>query len=122
MDFYKECFGGELKSTTVGDSPAKEQFPPALHERVLNANLVSDLVDISASDWLHPTEKPNPGNTVCLYISDGTYDSLKKIFDKLVVGAKEGSVTQLEQQHFGTYGALTDKFHVRWMFQGDKQA
>lgn len=118
MAFYHDCLGGELTITTVGESPMKAQMPPALHDRVINARLVSGAIDISASDWLHPTRKPQPGNTICLYISQAGYEELKGYFDKLAEGADAGLLDTLVQQPFGTYGALTDKFGVRWMFQG----
>ena len=44
---------------------------------------------------------------------------MEAIFEKLSVGAK---VTDpLRAEPFGTYGALNDKFGVRWMFQTDQK-
>src|SRR6266566_8060757 len=72
-------------------------------------------LEISASDWLRPAQTPIRGNTVCLYLSGGTLDELKTLFEGLSDGAE---VTDpLKEQFFGTYGALNDKFGVRWMFQ-----
>jgi PhnB protein len=89
--------------------------------KVVNAKLINDAIDISASDWLHPTRTPKQGNTVCLYICEGTYKELKEIFDKLSDGADPALLDRLREMPFGNYGALTDKFGVRWMFQGEKQ-
>jgi|SRR3989344_3266654 len=120
MEFYKSVFGGELNLIKVGDSPIKDQMPVVMHEKVLNARLKSENVDISASDWLRPDRTPIQGNTVCLYLSGGTHQGLKEFFDKLSEGA---NVTDpLQEQFFGTYGALNDQFGIRWMFQADKQA
>jgi PhnB protein len=114
MEFYRTVFGGELGLTTVGDSPMGASFPPELHARVVNARLQSPTVDISASDWLHPTERPVRGNTVCLYVSEGTVEETRAVFDKL---AERADVTDpFSQQPFGFYGALNDDFGVRWMF------
>ncbi len=121
MTFYKTCLGGELTITTLGDSPMKDQFPAEQHNKVVNSRLTSGAIDISASDWLHPTRTPKQGNTVCLFISEGTYKELKEIFDKLSSGANPDLLDSLTEQPFGTYGALTDQFGVRWMFQGEKQ-
>jgi PhnB protein len=45
---------------------------------------------------------------------------LKTLFEKLSDGAE---VTDpLTEQFFGTFGALNDKFGVRWMFQTDKMS
>lgn len=119
LSFYHSCFGGELTVTTVGDSPMKAQFSPEQQQKVINARLKSAAIDISASDWLHPTRTPLQGNTVCLYISEATYEELRSYFDKLSEGADCRLLDALVTQPFGSYGALTDKFGIRWMFQGD---
>lgn len=118
MEFYKSCFGGDLASTKVKDSPAKDYIPAALQDRIVNARLRSGHLDISASDWLRPDKTPVRGNTVCLFLSGGTFPELKTIFEKLSEGA---DVTDpLKEMFFGFYGALNDKFGVRWMFQANK--
>lgn len=115
MEFYKSCLGGELTVLKVRDSPMKDHMPAAQQEKVLNAHLRRGDLQISASDWLMPDRTPRPGNTVCMYLSGGTYQELKSLFDKLSDGAQ---VTDpLKELFFGTYGALNDKFGVRWMFQ-----
>jgi PhnB protein len=115
MEFYRSCFGGELALTKVKDSPAKDHMPSFQQEKVVNAHLRSANLEISASDWLRPDETRVRGNTVCLYLSGGTFHELKSLFDKL---SDEAEVTDpLKQQFFGAYGALNDKFGVRWMFQ-----
>lgn len=114
MEFYRSCFAGELKMTIVDESPMKSFFPEAMHKKVLNAKLESGNINISASDWLRPAEKPVQGNIVCLYLSGSTYSEIKNLFDKLSAGA---SVTDpLKKEAFGVYGALNDKFGIRWMF------
>jgi PhnB protein len=120
MEFYESCFGGELTVTKVKDSPAKDFMPAVQQEKVVNARLRSDSAEISASDWLRPDETPIRGNTVCLYLSGGTLQQLKALFEKLSEGAE---VTDpLKEMFFGTYGALNDKFGVRWMFQANAKA
>jgi PhnB protein len=120
MEFYRSCFGGELTAIKVRDSPAKDYLPDVHHEKIVNARLRSGNVDISASDWLRPDRKLIPGNTVCLYLSGGTFEQIESLFEKLSEGAQ---VTDpLKEEFFGMYGALTDKFSVRWMFQLSKNA
>jgi PhnB protein len=117
MAFYHSIFGGELTMTTVGDSPMKAAFPVVMHGRIVSARLKSKTVDISASDWLRPTERPNRGNTVMLYISGGNPDETRALFSKLSEGAE---VTDpISDQPFGLYGALNDKFGNRWMFHSE---
>ncbi|PWT78752.1 MAG: VOC family protein [Chloroflexi bacterium] len=120
MTFYKSCLGGELSITTVGDSPMKAGFPPEQQGKVVNARLQSGAIDISASDWLHLSRTPRQGNTVCLYISEGTAAELNDYFGKLSEGADPAVLDPLVEMPFGLYGALTDKYGVRWMFQGQK--
>jgi PhnB protein len=119
MEFYKSVFGGELTIAKVGETAMKDMMPPSMYDKVVNARLISGSIDISASDWLRPNQKPIQGNTVCLYLSGGTFNELKILFDKLSEGA---NVTDpLRQEFHGTYGALNDKFGIRWMFQTDKK-
>jgi PhnB protein len=120
MEFYKSCFGGELTATKVKDSPAKDFMPAFQQEKIVNARLSNGKLEISASDWLRPAQTPIRGNTVCLYLSGGTLEELRTLFVRLSEGAE---VTDpLKEQFFGTYGALNDKFGVRWMFQTDKKS
>ena len=119
MEFYHSILGGELTLTAVGDSPMKDSFPSSMQSRVLNARLKSAFADISASDWLRPTQKSIKGNTVSLYLSGGTPGDTTTLFHRLSEGAE---VTDpLSEQPFGLYGALTDKFGMRWRFHSEKQ-
>jgi PhnB protein len=95
-------------------------MPAFQHEKVLNARLRSGHVDFSASDWLRLDRTRVCGNTACLYLSGESSEELKLLFDKLSEGAKV--IDPLSQQFFGTYGALTDEFGVRWMFHASKKA
>lgn len=120
VEFYKSCFGGELTLTKVKNSPARDHMPAVQRDKVLNARLRTANLEISASDWLRPDQTPIRGNTVCLFMSGGTLQELTILFERLSEGAE---VTDpLKEQFFGTYGALNDKFGVRWMFQTDKKA
>ena len=120
MEFYKSCFGGELTATKVKDSPAKDFMPAFQQEKIVNARLRNGKLEISASDWLRPAQTPIRGNTVCLYLSGGTLEELKTLFARLSEGAE---VTDpVKEQFFGTYGALNDKFGVRWMFQSNEKS
>src|SRR6185503_20587282 len=80
MEFYKSCFGGELSILKVKDSPMKDHMPPAQQEKVLNAHLKRENLEISASDWLMPNRTPRPGNTVCMYLSGGARSELEMLF------------------------------------------
>lgn len=118
MEFYRACLGGELGVMQVKDSPAKEHMPAFQQKKVLNAKLRSGVLEISASDWLRLDQSPVHGNTVCMYLSGGSFEELKTLFGRL---SEDADVTNpLEKQFFGSYGALNDKFNVRWMFMSGK--
>jgi PhnB protein len=55
---------------------------------VLNAHLSAGQMEISASDWLALNVTPVRGSTVCLFLSGGTFQDLKTVFDKLSQGAE----------------------------------
>src|ERR1700689_1224729 len=79
MEFYQTCFGGELMIMKVKDSPAKDQMPAVQLEKTINAQLRSEKLEISASDWLMLDRPRIPGNTVCLYLSGGKFPELKSL-------------------------------------------
>lgn len=120
MHFYHSVFGGELNLVKVKDSVMKDHLAPSLQDLVLNARLQSASIDLSASDWLRPDRTRVRGNTVCLYLRCDTHHRLRQLFDQLSMGAE---VTDpLTMRPFGAYGALNDKFSVRWMFwTGEKR-
>ncbi len=114
MKFYLACLGGNLTVTKVKDSPMAASMPEYQQEKVLNARLTGGRVEVSSSDWLRPDRMRIPGNAVCLYLSQGTAEEVKTLFGKLSDGA---DITDpLKQMPFGIYGALNDKFGMRWMF------
>lgn len=119
MTFYHKCLGGELTLLKLGDTPMKDQLPTALHDRISYSQLKNHSISISATDWLHPTRKPNQGNTVAIYIT-GDYPEAKKIFEHLSVGAPPELLDELRQLPFGVYGHLADKFGVHWFFNCQK--
>lgn len=102
----------------------KAQFPPEKHNRIINARLTSGAIDFSATDWMaSPALEPVVGNTLAIYIVGGDYEELNGVFQKLSQGADKDKRTYIEikDMPFGTYGQLTDKYGVSWIFKGDKK-
>ena len=118
MRFYQACFGGELRLTRLSETPMKAQFPAEQHGKVTNAFLKSGAVELSATDWLHPTRRPIQGNTTALYVTGEGYDELSPIFEKLRDGADAELLVELREMPFGIYGRLTDRYGVEWFFRG----
>jgi PhnB protein len=121
MAFYHSCLGGELTILKVGDSPMKGQYPPEQHNKVLYARLISSAIDLSATDWLHQSRTPKPGNTLALYLSEATSTELREIFEKLSQGADPALLDPLRDMPFGSYGHLADHYGVHWFFQGESR-
>jgi PhnB protein len=115
MEFYKACLGGELSIMAVGDSPMASDMPDK-KDNVLHSMLKKDGMVLLASDMIMPGELIR-GNTITLCINGGTKEELQQFFAKLSEGGTVGQ--PLTEAFFGTYGELTDKFGMNWMFQAD---
>lgn len=119
MSFYNECLGGELTLTKLGDTPMKGSFPPEKHERIINAQLKSGLVEISATDWMaSPAFEPLPGNMSAIFVIGTDFGEMKAVFDKLAAGAEQSRFQELHKMPFGTYGQFYDRYGVQWIFRG----
>jgi PhnB protein len=116
MEFYRDCLGGELTLQTVGESPAKDQMPAVTHNNVMHSQLVAGDLVFMASDMMGPGELVR-GNGISLCIIGRTKAELQDFFTKLAEGGTVGQ--PLQETFFGTFGALTDKFGVNWMFEAD---
>ena len=79
MNFYKECFGGELTLQTVEGSPMEDQFPETEKKKILHASLKNeDLVllgsDVAGSGGLVK------GNTISLSLNCSSESEIKSFF------------------------------------------
>lgn len=98
----------------------KDMIPPDKHERIINAWLKSDLIEISATDWMAaPEYLPRYGDTFAIFVLGDDYAELKAVFDKLSSGAKDDRFQDLHQMPFGTYGQFFDRYGFHWIFKGD---
>lgn len=118
MEFYRDCLGGELTLTRLGDTPMKDQHPPAQHHKITYALLKSATLEVSATDWLHPTHQRVQGNNVSLFLTSTDAAALRAAFDKLAVGASSEFFEPLTTMPFGLYGRMTDRFGTEWYFRG----
>ena len=123
MTFYHRIFGGELTLMKTGDTPMREQFPPEKHGLIINAHLKSEAVEFSATDWHADDLDPSPGNTFSIYLTGENSGELRRVFDGLAEGADRDArkFMPLNAAPFGTYGQLTDRYGVSWVFVGPPQ-
>jgi PhnB protein len=119
MTFYRDCFGGELKIMTVGESPAAAGMPKESHGDVMHARLESGPIVLMASDRLSP-EKAVMGNCDALLVDCASGEEIESLFGKLSRGGVVNSA--LKKEFWGaTYGDITDRFSFRWMLNYEAQ-
>lgn len=117
MTFYHVCLGGELTLTRLGDSPMKDMLPSKKHDRIINARLKTDDIEISATDWMaSPTFEPLQGNTFAIFVVGDQNDELKEVFNKLANGADTNRFQELHDLPIGEYGQFYDRYGVQWIF------
>ena len=119
MGFYHDCLGGELTVTRLGDTPMRDAFPPATHDRTINAHLESELVAISAADWMAPDFDPVRGNMSAIFVTGPVGARLSEVFDRLKDGTNNTRLQELHELPFGLYGQFYDRYGVQWIFRGD---
>jgi PhnB protein len=113
MNFYKDCFGGEPTLTIIGESLMKDQFPEAMKDKVLHAELTIDGFTIMASDMNGP-DGFTEGTNVAVSLDNPDPEKAKQFFTKLAVG---GTIMEDFKPQFwgGSMGVLRDQFGIKWM-------
>jgi PhnB protein len=120
MTFYQSCLGGELTIIRVADTPMKDQVPAEDHQKVAFGHLRSGAIQISATDWQHPTRPFHRGNTVGVYLTSDNVSELTTVFEKVSAGADASLLDPLTDKPFGVYGHLCDAYGVHWFFRGER--
>lgn len=116
MEFYNSVFGGELSMMTFQEG--MNDGNPATADQIMHASLFVDRgIHIMASDT-PPEMNVSPNGTIALS-SDGTDNAdtppLQEWWDRLAVDSRIDM--PLATAPWGdSFGQLTDKFGVTWMF------
>jgi PhnB protein len=118
MNFYKECFGGELTLQTVGESPMAHQFPAGLQKQVLHASLINASLVLLGSDMSESTEKVS-GNNISLSLNCSTAEEMTTFFSNLSNGGKINH--PIHEFFAGLMANLVDKFGITWMLYCEKK-
>ena len=114
LEFYKDCLNGELKLQTVGDSPAAANMPPETHSGIIHGELRAGDVTLMASDKFNPAESTS-GAAISLCLVCSSPEEVKTLYNTFLRGAKSSG--PLKEEFFGTFGDVTDKYGMTWMFQ-----
>ena len=113
MDFYKGVFGAELHTMGFDAvTPEGETAPPGL----MHSDLWTGEFRLFASDGM-PGQPPSPfaNPEICISAKSDEEGEVSNWFAALSEGA--ASVEPLEKMFWGdTFGKVTDKFGVQWMF------
>jgi PhnB protein len=118
MNFYAKSFNGTIKSLSYFEgSPVEDMATDK--KNVLHAHLVAPGMELMASDSGKKESESLSGSKVQLSFTFTDQAEQKKIFDALSDG---GKITMPLQDTFwgATFGMLTDKYGVSWMFNYDK--
>lgn len=115
MTFYQTVFGGDLTLSTFGDMHASED--PKIVDRIMHSVLnTGEGFTLMASDTSDHAAS-GKGAEISISVSGGADDnrSVRDSWEALSEGA---SVTMpLETAMWGdTFGMLTDRFGIHWMF------
>lgn len=121
IEFYGQVFGVEGKIMTFGDAPPNPDFPLPEEAKnlVMHAQLIIQGTRVMFSDTFpgHPYVK---GSNVELAFVSKDIDEVKSAFNKL----KEGGEVKMDlQETFWSkcYGALTDKFGIKWQLSHEDE-
>jgi PhnB protein len=118
MNFYQDCFGGELTFQTIGETPLGKEMPKEMKSRILHASLTNSNFVLLASDIV-PDKGLIKGNAVSMSIECSCEDEIRSTFEKLAAGGRENY--PVEDTFWGAlFGDLTDKFGNHWLLHYEK--
>jgi PhnB protein len=115
MNFYKQCFGGDLELMTYADGPedacqgddAQSAKDKIMHACITNGNFV-----LMASD--NPKDAPILGDNISISINCESIPQTQKLFQALSSGGKV--IMPLADTFWGAhFGMLKDKYDFNWM-------
>lgn len=111
MEFYKECFNGNLEVMTYENAPpetcAGVNMPK---DKVMHSCLQAGDLSLMASDGMEIKQ----GSNFNINIDCESLEQIEKLFKKL--GEKGQVVMPLEDAFWGNrFGIVVDQFGINWM-------
>ena len=118
MNFYKECFGGELTFMTVGESPMAKDMPADKQDFIMHSELKKDKLIFFGSDMMR--DAAVIGDNVGMSLNCESESEIKDLFAKL---SKGGEVFMpIEDAFWGAlFGVVTDQYGIEWMLNYQKK-
>lgn len=119
LDFYHSVFGGTVASDTFGEfneqSGGAMPVSPEDTDKIMHATLTGDYIELMISDVPSSWPPMTKDSNIVLALNGDDEVVLRGYWEKLTNG---GTITQpLEAAPWGdTFGSVTDKFGVSWMF------
>lgn len=111
MNFYKECFGGELTFQTGGESPMAKDIAPEFQDRIMESTLKTGGFEIHGSDMFR--DKTTVGDNFNMQLKVVNEAELNSLFDKLAQGGE--IFMKPEKMPWGeTFAMVTDKYGIEW--------
>lgn len=114
MEFYQSIFGGKLDIMPFKGSQMESMMPAEAQDNVLHSYLKSGDLELMASDMVEDGDY-KVGNAMSLCLVCSSKEEIETHFKKLSEGGKVGH--GLNEEFFGIFGDLVDKFGMPWMLQ-----
>lgn len=114
VKFWAEVLGAELDIRRMSDGPMP--IPPEAQNRVMHATVKSGALLLMASDGM-PGQSTEKGGPISLSLNFSSRDEQTRVWERLAQGG--AVVMQLEEQFWGRFGMLKDKFGIQWMLNLD---
>lgn len=117
MNFYKECFGGEVTFMTIGESPMAKDMPAEKQNFIMHAELKKDDLIFFGSDMMR--DMAVVGDNVGMALNCASEEEIRTLFVKLSEGGE--IFMPIEDAFWGAlFGIVTDKYGVEWMLNYQK--
>jgi PhnB protein len=111
MNFYKDCFGGELTFQTGAESPMANDIPPGGQDKIMEARLKIGDFEINGSDMF--MDKATVGDNFHIRVKIDDKERFDALFDKLASGGEV--FMKPEAVAWGGFeGMVTDRYGIEW--------
>jgi PhnB protein len=113
MLFYQQCFGGNLRFQTIGESPQSDKLPARMKKYIVLATLTREGLLLLGSDLVADAGLIK-GNAVTLMLHCKTELELKAINRRLSAGIATNQ--SIQKTFWGVwFNSVTDKFGNHWL-------